>query len=90
MSFVEDLSPFFVDYGVDATVGAVSCRGIFDNIFLETMGFTAGSRPTLLVKAADVPAVAEGTAVSIPAGSYTVAAIEPDGTGLTLLRLQEA
>lgn len=90
MSFTEDLSPFFADHGVNATVGAVTCLGIFDNIFLETMGFTAGSRPTLLVKSADVPAVAENTAVSVPAGSYTVTTIEPDGTGLTLLRLQEA
>ncbi len=90
MSFLEDLTPFFTDYGTSATVGAVSAMGIFDNLFAATMGFTAGTSPVLIVKAADVPAVAQGTAVTISAASYTVTAIEPDGTGLVLLRLQEA
>lgn len=90
MAFVEDLSLFFADFGVSATVGGVACVGIFDNVYAQSLGFTAGTSPTLIVKAADVPAVAQNTAVVVPAGSFTVTDVEPDGTGLTLLRLDSA
>lgn len=86
----EDFAPYFVDFGVTATVGLVSCRGIFDSTYAAPLGFTAGSSPMLIVEASAVPAVAQGTAVSVAGGSYTVTAVEPDGTGLTVLRLQEA
>jgi hypothetical protein len=88
--FTEDLTPFLADFGVSAVVGGVIVTGIFDNAFAAEFGFVAGSRPQLLVRAADVPSVAQGTAVTLPAGSYTVAALEPDGTGMLLLRLVEA
>ena len=90
MAFAEDLGMFFADFGIAATVGGVSCMGIFDNAFASTMGFTAGTQPMLIVKAADVPSVAQGNSVVLSSGSYTVTAIEPDGTGIVLLRLQEA
>jgi len=86
----EDLSSYFVDFGVDATVGAAAVRGIFDNDFLTTLGVTAGSGPVLLLPAASVGSAAQGDSVVIAAVSYTITGLEPDGTGLTLLRLQEA
>jgi hypothetical protein len=90
MAFTEDLTPYFRDWGVAATVDGVSCLGIFDNVYAQALGFTAGTTPTLIVKASDVTGAAQGEAVVVPAGSYTITAIEPDGTGLVLLRLQEA
>lgn len=90
MAFTEDLSPYFVDFGVTATVDGVSARGIFDNDFLTTLGVTAGTGPVLLCKSADITSAAQGDTVVVAGISYTITSLEPDGTGLTLLRLQEA
>lgn len=85
----EDLPSFFLDFGVDATVGGATVRGIFDNDFLTSLGVTAGTGPVLLLPTASVDSAVQGDSVVIAAVSYTIAGIEPDGTGLTLLRLQE-
>jgi hypothetical protein len=90
MAFTESLDAYFLDFGIVATVGGVVVEAIFDNQFATSLGFAAGTSPILLVQSAAVPLVALGTAVTIGAASYTVTAIEPDGTGLTLLRLAEA
>lgn len=90
MPFAEDLDPYFADFGIIATVGGVACTAIFDNAYAQSLGFTAGTAPVLLVAASAVPTVAPGDAVEVPAGRYTVAGIEPDGTGITLLRLEAA
>lgn len=88
MAFTEDLAPFFGDFGITATVAGASVRGIFDNSYFATLGFTAGTSPVLIVRTADVPTVAQEHVVVIGSVRYTVGAIEPDGTGLTLLRLE--
>ena len=90
MAFVEDTAPFFSDFGSSATVGGVSVVGLFDNAYAQTLGFTAGSSPMLIVRAVEVPAVAQGASVIVGGVSYTVTGVEPDGTGLLVLRLQEA
>ena len=90
MSFTEDLAPFFADFGIAATVGGVSVRGIFDNLYAVTLGFAAGTTPQLVVASASIPLVAQDDAVVIATISYTVTAVEPDGTGMTLLRLDRA
>lgn len=90
MPFTEDLTPYFADYGIDAVVNGVACVGIFDAVYAAALGFTAGNTPVLLLQAGDVVGVEQGDVVTVPAGSYTITAIEPDGTGLVLLRLQES
>lgn len=90
MAFTEDFAAYFHDFGVVATVDGASVRGIFDNDFLTTLGVTAGTGPVLLCAAADVTGADQGDAVTINATAYTITAREPDGTGLVLLRLQEA
>lgn len=89
MAFSEDLSSFFVDFGVTVTVGGVSVRGIFDNAFIQALGIS-GTGPVLIVKTASVPSVAQGDAVVISAVNYTVAEIKPDGSGITVLELDAA
>jgi hypothetical protein len=88
-AIVEDLTQFFPDFGVSATVGGVALTGIFDNAFLETLGITAGSSPSLLIVSSAAPSATHGTSVVVGGASYTVTAVEPDGTGMALLRLQE-
>ena len=90
MSFVEDLAPYYADFSVSANVGGVIVRGIFDNGFGNAFGVVAGSSPVLITQAAELPAVAVDQAVIINSTTYTVADIEPDGTGMVLLRLMES
>lgn len=72
-----------------ATVGGVAMNGIFDDAYIDPLGI-AGSQPSLLCKSADVSGAAQGAAVVVNAVSYTVGSIQPDGTGITRLLLQEA
>ena len=80
---------FFVDFGVVATIGAATVIGIFDVPTAETFGML-GTDPTFTCAAADVPGIAAGQAVTINAVAYTVTAVRPDGTGVTVLTLEKA
>ncbi len=84
----ESLSLFFADFGVNATIGAATVRGIFDAAFAESLGFVGGASPQLLCASADVSSVVEGTAITISGLGYTVAEIHPDGTGVTVIKLE--
>ena len=90
MAFIENLDPFFSDFGTPATVGGAAVVGIFDNAYATSLGFTAGTSPVLIVKTADAPNVAQDVAVVIGGINYTVTDVEPDGTGLLVLRLYRA
>ena len=87
-AIAESLADFFPDFGVAATVGGVALTGHFENGYADALGI-AGSAPSLLIVAADAPSVALGNAVVVGGASYTVAAVEPDGVGITRLRLAE-
>lgn len=93
MAFVEDLSMFFGDFAVAATLASVAVPSgvIFDAEYLEALGnVVEGRAPVALAIATEVPSVAHGQALVIGAATYTVRGVEPDGTGLVLLRLEEA
>lgn len=86
MNFAE--AAFFADFGADATLNGAPVRGIFDNAYGESFGLVASSSPVFRLPSSI--AVATGQTLVIAATTYTVAGIEPDGTGLTLLRLEKA
>jgi hypothetical protein len=88
MAFVEDAAPFLTDFGIVATVGGVSVRGIFDNAAADPFGVVAGTQPTLLIATADLGSAAVGTAAVIVGTTYSIAEIQPDGTGMTRLVLK--
>ena len=71
----------------------VEVTGIFDNNPADSLGMTA-QEPTYMLPSASCLRVRQGSQLRIPDlgndGLYTVQAIEPDGTGMTLLRLQKA
>ena len=80
---------FFIDFGTAATIGAATVTGIFDVPTAEAFGML-GTDPTFTCAAADVSGIAAGQAVTINAVSYTVTAVKPDGTGVTVLTLDKA
>lgn len=89
MDFTAELGAIMTEAGTLATVKGTAVTGIFDASYTEEFGM-AGTGPVLRIASADVPTVAQGDAVAVGSANYTVAAVEPDGTGVTLLRLQEA
>lgn len=91
--FAEDLAAYFTDFAATScTVGGVSVRAIFDNGYaLGDVGLgMAGTQPSLRVRTAALVGDPVGQAVAVGAVAYTVAAHEPDGTGISLLLLERA
>ena len=83
-----DNAVFFTDFAIDVTVDGIPARGIFDNGFASAFaGMVDGSSPVLHLLSA-VP-VARGDTAIISGASYTVTGVEPDGTGVTQLRLDK-
>lgn len=83
-----DLSVFFRDSGVDATINGKAVRVLFDNGFAEALG-VAGTNPTAICVAADIDADPTGQTVVIDATTYVVTLPRPDGHGMVTLDLEE-
>ena len=86
MAFTETPRAFFGDFGVDATLNAGTVRGIFENAYGSSFGGMVDSGgPTFLSESS----ASVGDVLVIAGDSYTVASVEPDGTGFVLLRLKK-
>lgn len=95
MAFTESLAPFFnlSDFAVSAVLAGVTVRGIFDNAYQQGgAGFTgmASTQPVFMLATSDVPAAVVGASLVVNAVAYTVAAHEPDGTGVSTLFVERA
>lgn len=92
MAFVEDLSPFFADFGDDATLAGVPVRVIFDEPGGDAVGMGA-EYPQVQIASSSVPSDYAGAALVIGtgrgAGSWRVREHRPDGTGMSLLMLSQ-
>jgi hypothetical protein len=96
MGLVEDLTVFFNDaeFANVALLGGVEVRGVFDRPYTEAqMGAytaVATGRATFTLPTAQA-AGALGKALVIDGiGSFIVAEVQPDGTGVTALILEVA
>lgn len=75
----------------DCTLAGLAFTGIFDAAYqLADAGNNgmASTGPVLTLPTAQVPANAAGQAVLVNGVSFTVAAHQPDGTGISLLLLK--
>ena len=88
MAFTEDTSVFFVDFGEACAVNGVACVGIFDKAYAEQFGIVSGNVPILRIKDGALGSAVEGSTVVICSTTYSITGIEPDGTGMTVLRLE--
>jgi hypothetical protein len=82
-------SVYFSDFAIPATVAGVALNGIFDKAYQESYGIVAGDNPVLLIQSSLVTPI-EGDAVIVNSTNYTVASVEPDGQGVTVLQLELA
>ena len=89
MSFVEDFTPLFADFGVDGTLAGASVRVIFDNPTQRELGGSGAAvvAPQVQIPTASVPASVYGATLVIPQGTFKVRERDDDGTGLTFLTL---
>jgi hypothetical protein len=87
----EDLTAFFGDFSVDATLPEGSTfKAIIDTSFVA-VGEGAAVESTavfLLAQTADVGDLGHGEIVEIADVEYAVRGIEPDGLGVTTIRLE--
>jgi len=94
--FAEDTSAYFdaaTGFAQTCTVGGQSVPAIFDNAY--AMGAVgpygmATTEPRLTLQTASVPADVVGKACVVDSVAYNVVAHEPDGTGISVLRLELA
>jgi hypothetical protein len=88
--FEEDLDPFFdpSEFADDVTYKDNPIAGIFDNSYFEGQGIQ-GSQPVFTCRTMDVPAARHGDILVRAGTTYKVVGVEPDGTGVTLLRLEK-
>lgn len=85
--FAEDLDAFFTDFGVDATLNSASVRVIFDAAYTDPLGVESVG-PVATLPTADAATAAHGQTLIVASTTYKVRGVEPDGTGITLLRLE--
>lgn len=78
------------DFGTVASNGNGSFNGIFGHKYIEQLDIDAES-PTFLCADADVATyqVTKDSEIVIGATTYAARIIEPDGTGMSLLILEE-
>lgn len=91
MDFVEDLTPYFAQFGQSATLAGAPLRAIVDSETVTDFDALTQS-PTAVVKTADAGSAAAGQAFVSAAISYTVRQVlrqPPDGA-LTRLVLARA
>ncbi len=95
-----ELAVFFEtdDFGVAATYtkqggSPATVNGIFDNEFfeVETGGEVAVAmeQPRFACRTSDVSTASEGDSITINSIAYTVRVVQSDGTGVTVLVLEE-
>ena len=86
MSFVEQLDGYFLDFGETVVMGTTTATGIVDAPVDAYNGVLANAMDVTII-ADRITGVATNDSATIRGVSYTVRSIEPDGTGLALVRL---
>ena len=76
------------EFGTAAVIGTATVHGLFDRRYVESND-TAGYKPVFMCAESDVSDIEQGDAVTIASVGYTVASVEPDGTGMVRLVLME-
>jgi hypothetical protein len=91
--WVDDVDSQLEDFGVDVIYGGVTFNGIYNAPYQGvnvTTGEIESSEPSVIVPSDKVTGVAHGDAITIDSTGMFVCGIEPDGTGVTVLKLRSA
>lgn len=90
MAFTEDLSAFFSveEMGTAATLDGLPVVGIFDRAYREPFDGVASTSPRFVLPTASCIAISQESRLVVAGEVFGVRNIEPDGTGVTELRLE--
>lgn len=77
-------------FAVEATINAQPVTGIFNRPYADAFGMVSGSKPQLTVTTALAPDMTIGDPVIVGDDSYSIAELEPDNGGFTIIRLRKA
>lgn len=91
MAFPENPAEFFDTthgFAVNATLGVATVPVIFDAAFSEALDIVGSTQPVAIGASSDLAPAAVGGTITINAVAYTIAEIQPDGTGITRLMLK--
>ena len=66
--------------------GGAELQVLFDNGYLDALD-VASAAPSATCRTADVVAAVQGDTLTVDGTDYTVRSVEPDGAGVTVLRL---
>lgn len=94
--FAEDLTSMFDEtygFAVPAAFKSKAISVIFDQDYYAAGGQEVdieSTKPAAVCKSADVTGVKIGDSITVDGDAYTVINVKPDGTGITVLALQEA
>ena len=88
--FKEDLTEFFDgdELAEDATIGLKTVSGVMESQFIEALGIE-GVRPVFTCAEVDVVGLNFKQTIKVKGITYKVAGVQPDGTGLTSLVLEQ-
>jgi len=89
MNFAADNAAFLADFGLDATLNNAPVRIIFDSAYLASLDVES-SNPVALLPDGDAVGVRQGAVLTVLGATYQVVAVQPDGTGFTMLELVKA
>jgi hypothetical protein len=81
------LDPDMPGYAL-ATVGGAPVGGLFRSPYAESFGLVGTGSPAFRALSSDLAAVAPGDSIDIRDTAYRVAAVRPDGAGMTVLDLK--
>jgi hypothetical protein len=85
----EDIGLALGAFAVSAVIGTTTASVIHDEAYAEFSDIE-GTAPAAICKTSDLPVgLAKGDSLVIGAVSYEVCGIEPDYTGVTVLRLEK-
>lgn len=78
---------FFTDFAVPATVRGRTVPVIFDEQYIDAGGVES-SQPAATCESASVADVEQDDELQVDGRAFRVVGVQPDGTGVTVLRLQ--
>lgn len=90
MAFVEDFGAFLSvdEMATAAQLDGLPVVGIFDRTYREPFDGMASSSPRFVLPTSACIAIAPGSRLVVGGEVFGVRSVEPDGTGITELRLE--
>jgi len=93
MPFTEDFTAFLntAEHATSAIYNSSVLVGIFDNDYIlagDEFGVQS-TAPAFSCPSAKIPLIAHGDTLTIDSKGYTVRGVQPDGTGMTVIILED-